>query len=632
MNHPNSHIEEFLHYYCAFEHEPSYAVLLKGKWGTGKTWFVKHVLEELKEKGVQFLYVSLYGIASYDDIEDEFFKQLHPRLSSKSMDLAGKIVKGLVKTTLKIDLNNDGQADGSVSSQVPEMRLPEYLTNTTGFVIVFDDIERASINLHDLLGYINHYVEHQGYKVILIANEDEILSQQKSNDITTNVYQRIKEKLIGKTFELTPHLNQALDAFLSTIDTPCARKIYEQNVDIISSLYLKSQYHNLRHLKQALWDFERLTQFVDDSALSKDELMGHLLQLFLIFSFEIKSGNILPKAIARMKSSYYSSMFDYDKNQNYSIYEAIIKKYRPTSFDDLLLDESIWIDIFDKGKISPEKIKESLEKSKYFRSELTPSWVNLWHSMNLTDDEFKINLNSVLDDLKHVRFTDVGIVKHVVGTLLWLSSINLIDYKTDKILDLGYSNVEHLKKIGKLKGIKHNAHAFRDDEVWGGLGFHYRGTDEFSNLNKFIVDKSNEAEIERLPKLASELMQLMVDDIDSFYRKVLIGHEDGSYYDVPILKYMPSNFVEVFLSSIKPSDQMMVCCCLKQRYENTFYLPKICSELSWLEQTIKLLRAEEEQRKGNISSYQIQCCLTRYLLPAKELLLEYEGKVSNSNI
>ena len=42
----NLHIEEFLEYYCSLKHDPEYAVLLKGKWGAGKTWFIKNFIDK----------------------------------------------------------------------------------------------------------------------------------------------------------------------------------------------------------------------------------------------------------------------------------------------------------------------------------------------------------------------------------------------------------------------------------------------------------------------------------------------------------------------------------------------------------------------------------------------------------
>ena len=54
----NNHIENYLNYYCSLQ-SPDYAVLLKGSWGAGKTWFIKYYCDRLKEKNRKFLYVPL---------------------------------------------------------------------------------------------------------------------------------------------------------------------------------------------------------------------------------------------------------------------------------------------------------------------------------------------------------------------------------------------------------------------------------------------------------------------------------------------------------------------------------------------------------------------------------------------
>ena len=123
----NEHIEEYLDYYCNLDHSPEYAVLLKGVWGSGKTWFIKKYCEKLGEKKKKVLYVSLYGITDLAEIDDIFFQQLHPVLSSRGMAIAGKILKGALKTTLKIDFGDDSSSNASVSSQIPDIDLPDYL-------------------------------------------------------------------------------------------------------------------------------------------------------------------------------------------------------------------------------------------------------------------------------------------------------------------------------------------------------------------------------------------------------------------------------------------------------------------------------------------------------------------------
>lgn len=97
----NTNVASYLSYYYQLPYSPEYAVLLKGNWGAGKTWFVKNGLKETENK---YLYVSLYGITSFDEIESAFFEQLHPVLSSKGMQLTSKIFKGVLKTAIKVTL------------------------------------------------------------------------------------------------------------------------------------------------------------------------------------------------------------------------------------------------------------------------------------------------------------------------------------------------------------------------------------------------------------------------------------------------------------------------------------------------------------------------------------------------
>lgn len=44
-------------------------------------------------------------------------------------------------------------------------------------LLVFEDLERSNIDLIKLLGYVNNLVERDGVKVLLVANENEILNK-----------------------------------------------------------------------------------------------------------------------------------------------------------------------------------------------------------------------------------------------------------------------------------------------------------------------------------------------------------------------------------------------------------------------------------------------------------------------
>jgi len=627
MGNINKHIQDYLEYYYLFDQEPEYAVLLKGKWGTGKTWFIKKTLQNLTDKGGKHLYISLYGISSYDEIESEFFKQLHPLLSSKSMALTGKIAKGLLKTTLKIDFDDDGKSDGSISVQTPNINLPEYLTNTSDFVLIFDDLERASISLENILGYINHFVEHQGYKVVIIANEEEILSQQQHKEKTELTYRRIKEKLIGKTFEVSPDLFDALDNFISGISCESIRDLYTSNINLVAEYYELSLYRNLRHLKQALWEFERLADYLTEEAKEKNGLLEHLLKTFLILSFEIKSGNILPEDIKLLRSGFYSGLLKKDSSDKEETkYQKISKKYKNISIYELLLEDSIWVDIFDKGKISKDAIQESLDKSDYFKSDNTPDWVRLWHAMDLNDDEFIQYLNSVTSDFESMKFEEIGIVKHITGVLLWLSEIKLYNKTKKEILDTAKTYIDHLKKKGILSNTKKGFHRFRENESWGGLCFHCSDSEEFKYFCKYIESKEDEATIESYPELGNDLLKLIGDDPQLFYRKVThCNHEDNLYYETPIFHYIePVKFVDAFFNA-DPESKRTVCYAFSERYKFNSFNESLKEELSWLFDVTKLLEEKVDTLNGKISGYQLKSMIDTYFKQAINTLNNYEA-------
>ncbi len=120
----------------------------------------------------------MYGLTSVKEIQREFFKQLNPKLSSKGLVITGKIMKTIVEVWSGADISDNEF---------------ELFINTDDYLLIFDDIERCNIQLSDLLGYINNYVEHKKNKAVIIGYEEEITNKD-------DTYKRIKEKLIGKTF------------------------------------------------------------------------------------------------------------------------------------------------------------------------------------------------------------------------------------------------------------------------------------------------------------------------------------------------------------------------------------------------------------------------------------------------
>jgi len=612
----NNHIENFLEYYYQFPSPPEYAVLLKGAWGSGKTFFIKKSLEKLESDDGKYIYVSLYGLTNYKEIEDAFFKQLHPVLSSKLMKLGGKVAKGLLKTTVKVDLDGDDKADASVSSIVPDIDLSDYFNNKKGFVLVFDDLERCSININDVLGYINHFVEHQGFKVIIIANEKIILERQDSEQ-TKLAYKDIKEKLIGETFEVKADLDGALDEFISNIASKEVQTFYSDQKKLISSLYLESSYDNLRHLKQALWGFERFHEVLCEKVKSNSKLVIDLLKLYLVYSFEIKSGNLLA---GNLKPELVLEAESKEKTP----FKIIDKKYVDLpifTFRSPILEVETWEDIYGKGILDNEAINSYLLESSYFHDENTPDWLNLWNYWDITDDEFNESFKRVEKSFEDKEYEEIGEIKHVVAQFLQFSKIGIYNKSKEKILDEAKEYVNWLRVNNKLPDI--HIDRYRWNNSYKGYGFLGEDSEEFKGYCQYVDEQIDQARIENRPEIGKDLLKLMTSDVNAFAGNLIqMGHE-CTYYDIPILSSIdPESFVDTFIS-LSPFEQNLVSRVFEKRYS---FKNNCEDEKDWLIKISELMFEKQGLLEGQLSGFRIGRYIVTLNKSIKEIEVRNTGK------
>ncbi len=622
MSNPNEHIEDFLKYYSKLNNPPHYAVMLKGNWGVGKTWFLKDVMKQLNSPNDQarkYLYVSLYGVESLKDIENEFFRELYPLLSSKGVALTGKITKSIVEI---------------FNFKVPEVDIADYLTKTEGLILVFDDLERASMDIEALLGYINYYVEHQGYKVIVIANEKELSGTEGGNTSNNTKltednlrYRRIKEKLIGKTFEVQPQLDLAINNFIEEIDNINTRDSYKSNLDLIKDYYQRSAYWNLRHLKQALMDFARLIEVVSRDIREKEGAIEELLSTYLMFSFEIKSGKMSPVDINKIEDLYFTELAHKSGGKEIEIdgyYVELKEKYPMFDPLDMLLEKSVWIDIFDKSLIDEKRVEETLRNSKFFYNDNQPEWVRLWHFTRLEDIEFNETLDNVCRNFENRVYEDTRIIKHITGIFLEFSEENIIDKTKLEVLNIAKLNIDKLVE----KGIKLPiGDSFYDDESSHGLAYYRRNDKEFKTLKSYISFLSKTQILDSLPPMGKELLEDIKNNADNFSEKIFYTGSVTDYNQYPVLKYIePIDFVNAILE-INPDDRRQIILSISSRYRSSGNIRNLIPEIGWLQKIVYLLLYEFKQKLSRIKYYQVKIFVNAYLLPAIKNL----NKVSSSS-
>lgn len=597
----NKHIYDYLDYYCSMSSAPEFGVLLKGEWGSGKTWFVRKFIEEKQE--IKFIYVSLYGVTSFAEIEDEFFRQLHPKLSSKGMRLTGKILKGVIKTAIKVDFDGDGKVDGAVNSQIPDVNFPEYLTNIDNHVLIFDDLERCKIDYENVLGYINHFVEHQGFKVIVLANEDELEKRAIASKIE---YRLIKEKLIGKTFQIAPSVGSAIDDFISKLSHAGARKFLQENKAQISTVYSLSDFNNLRILKQSLWDFERIYEALPEKAIAKDELVQKILALSLALSLEVRAGLLSSTEILELQPDWLTeAMAEAGGNRETTASKKFTEKYKSLEPSRPIPAAPFWSEYLGKGVIDHAVLVESIDNSAYFISDATPNWVKLWHFMDLQDDEFERISKEVKSEFDSNSYKEIGEIKHVVGIFLWLSEIGLFSLEKGSFIELAKQYVNALIVNNELLNQSSDLGTSLGDSMgYAGLGFHGNDLPEFRGFSDYIKSVQTKARQESMPQAANELIEIMKSDVKKFSRMITVSNSDDQIYcNTPILNYLDANKFLSSLLEMQPEYRRWVAYALEARYQFVNSDSKLIDELDWLKEVGSLLEVKAEKMQGKLTGY-----------------------------
>lgn len=277
-----------------------YSILIDGGWGSGKTYFLKNLLkpaiesyEKQKKQAKanynpkEVLYLSLYGISSIEEItnklvltflsekvkvDEESNHNKWMRWRSKFNEENTQVIESILNKGFNV-FKNLGLNLPSLGGSIGEF------IDFKNCILVFDDLERCQCNINEVLGYINNFVEHNGVKVILIANEEEICTRFQSGNIELrylvaantldkennngcrekirervdllfnehNDYKRIKEKLVGNTIRYIPNLSEIYTKLIEeNIKNNQLKQVLYEHSDKDVEFSLKLNHTNLR--------------------------------------------------------------------------------------------------------------------------------------------------------------------------------------------------------------------------------------------------------------------------------------------------------------------------------------------------------------------------------------------------
>lgn len=292
----NKQIFDFLKEYAKLP-SPQYAILLRGKWGCGKTYFVKHWLEEFdksdklpaNENSIELkpIYFSLFGMREISDIKSAIDRCVNPFFYSKTgkiLKIAGRIASKIIFKT-ELDIDKDGKSETSFSGALDFLSIFENdnKDEVKGVkFIIFDDLERCQIPMKQLLGFINYFVEHCDCHVVVIG-EEKYLDDKTQHDLL-----EFKEKIVGREFEILPDIEAAIKLFVS--EPMMATDFLSKETGMIQLCFECSATHNLRLLRQSLLDFSSLISALPSNLVENNhEYLRSLLACFIAVYAEYRN-------------------------------------------------------------------------------------------------------------------------------------------------------------------------------------------------------------------------------------------------------------------------------------------------------------------------------------------------------
>lgn len=492
------HIIQAIQNYLDCDH-PNAALLINGEWGSGKTYFWKKtIVPMLEDKSRHHVYVSLYGVSSHSEIEQQVLYGIFPFLDSKIFRL-GRFI---------------GEIRGY---RVPPIK---YVPKLHRAVFCFDDLERSSLKVSDALGYINRFIEQYGSHVLVLANELQIADEK---------YVTVKEKVVGKTFAMKPDIELALTNIWEALSNRA--KFLDDHRQSIQKTIASCEPINLRSAIQAVDNcnlvLHRLEKFPD---LDPD-VVDSIVKMTSALTMESK---INPQLLEHLQGFFvdtqafmfatYSRRNEGDEKGMVEILEGFATRYFDKSLDDIPTLTSIvhflesgWI---DADKLHGEAVALSL-KDEPERND--PRDVFLHDIWSMTDEQVIDIAQSYIRDVDADLITSAELLARVFATLVFISKHRVIDPTPAKLLEKFVKAVSRLSEEGKFSK--------RNIGGWDANAVFYGPVDEevlklFEALNA-ARDRFNEREHqERLRSLFNEFDQ----DYETFLRR-MTGKFEEDHFD-----------------------------------------------------------------------------------------------------
>ena len=505
----NDIIENFLNGYM-MNPDPQYAILLKGKWGCGKTHFINHWIDayqkhDAEDKVLEPVYVSLYGLSETKQITTAINRVLYPILYGKAAKAGKTFLKFMSAIVLKcdVDWDKDGNSDFSMNLGLDSLSIfkSEDEQVKKGNLLILDDLERCDVPMKKLLGYLNFFVEQCNCHLIVIGDEDKI-----AEDENKKIFGEFKEKTIGREFEIATDIHSALETFVN--QTP-KNDFVVGHQEQIEKFFAMTECNNLRILRQALWDFSRfdesMTDFLGDSRY--EDIMIHVLGTYIISYCEYRGKNH-QLFDAWIRYAIKGQQFGKEKIENLKSQLGDLHQRYNNTYQRLSNYQTFKIEFVERVLLelnTGNSIKDYVGKEYFAPEAEVRSWARINEVYAMSNTEFISFYRSLIDDICGIQVTSMKNLGYAIAYLVYLDSRTIKEFD-----EKDFNNIrEALPKYWE---------AFQDEEsVYDACIAFSRGVNSYMTTEKLkrlpeICAKFNE-EYENRLKMSKNLMTRTLEEL-----------------------------------------------------------------------------------------------------------------------
>lgn len=583
----NADAIEYLDFYLFEMRYASGAVMLTGTWGCGKTHFLTQYLssrrtrisaqhsEKPSDNKKGYFYCSLYGVTDLSHITDSFFLQQYPVIASGRLKFVGHIVSRAFNSFSGVDPASLGISREAIKKAIQNLR---------GEILVFDDFERSSIPISDIMGFINNCIEPGGAKVIIIANEKEVPADRAS------AYRKMKEKIISKSISIASNPKEVLGSVISEFEMPFLKEFVTGRIDDIHALIITSGIVNFRTIRSVLHDFERLVRIVDPQLIKSVEAMEKLLFCLIAMGLELRSGRYTKIELDKIQKACVDRLMWFDtkkpKSAELEMLDVLEQAYPRVDWGNPIIEPGQLGQFLETGAVNIDDVNKALRINPLVVGKAaSPAWRNLWHWPSLTRSEYNTVLEGVAGDLEHQRIREPEEILHVTGIAIRIRE-NGANFPGSEhgIVTLMKAYIDGLRDRNLLAGRHH--HIFLKSrklahESYGGLGYQAIETAEFQEVLTYLESAIRLVFDANLRLSANHLIGDILSEKAKYSRLYEPKFEDGDLGRVPFLHFVDPSFFAAAMIDDGAFNQELFSA-LRERYRDEWHDHGLEREYGWL--------------------------------------------------